>query len=90
MLRLEQHHPLHHVGQDGGPGPPGQAHLGFFVSFIRADGHEVEVALAVDLGPAQKKDVQPAGLGQVKEPLPLPLKGPIRALPATKTSARGA
>ena len=25
---LEQHHPLHHVGQDGGAGPAGQPHLG--------------------------------------------------------------
>ena len=44
---------------------------------VRADGHEVDVPLPVDLGPAQEKDVQPAGLGQVKKPLPLPVKGPI-------------
>ena len=76
MLRLEQHHPLHHVSQDGGPGPPGETHLRLVV---RADGHEVDIAPPIDLGPAQEKDVQPAGLSQVEKPLPLPLKGPIGA-----------
>ncbi len=58
------------------PAPPGSRTLGLRVI---PHGHEVDVALAVDLGPAQVKDVQPPGLGQVEEPLPLVRKGPIAA-----------
>ena len=58
------------------PAPPGSLHLG---SAVIAHRHEVDVPLAVDLGPAQVKDVQPPGLGQVEKPLPQVLKGPITA-----------